>query len=71
MPGTTRSILTSRDAESVANDAVREQALRKVMSAHVGVVRTGDGLKHALGKISDLERDGLADWVGYWVIVTP
>jgi L-aspartate oxidase len=36
---------------------VREQALRKLMSAHVGVVRTGDGLKRALRKIADLERE--------------
>ena len=29
-------------------DAEREQALRKLMTAHVGVVRDGDGLAHAL-----------------------
>ncbi len=44
-------------AETVVNDAVREQALRNLMAAHVGVVRSGDGLKVALRKIADLERD--------------
>ncbi len=44
-------------AETIVNDAVREQALRNLMSAHVGVVRSGDGLKRALRKIADLERD--------------
>ena len=37
-------------ADDTVNDAVREQALRNLMSAHVGVVRSGDGLKHALRK---------------------
>jgi L-aspartate oxidase len=52
-----RSLLAPLGVEAVVNDAVREQALRNLMSAHVGVVRNGDGLKHALRKIADLERD--------------
>ena len=41
----------------IVNDAVRAQALRDLMSAHVGVVRNGDGLTRALRKIANLERD--------------
>ena len=44
-------------AMTLVSDAVREQALRSLMSAHVGVMRTGDGLQLALRKIADLERD--------------
>jgi L-aspartate oxidase len=54
-----RSILAPLGVEHVVNDAVREQALRNLMSAHVGVVRNGDGLKHALGKIAGIERDAV------------
>jgi len=52
-----RSVPAPLGAETVVNDAVREQALRNLMGARVGVVRTGDGLTHALRKIADLERD--------------
>jgi L-aspartate oxidase len=38
-------------------DPAREHALRELMSAHVGVVRNGTGLRHALGEIARLERD--------------
>ena len=52
-----RSIPAPLGADDIVNDAVREQALRNLMSAHVGVVRSGDGLKHALRKIADLARE--------------
>jgi L-aspartate oxidase len=35
----------------------REQALRQLMSAHVGVVRDGAGLTYALGEIARMERE--------------
>jgi L-aspartate oxidase len=38
-------------------DPAREHALRQLMSAHVGVVRNGAGLRHALVEIARLERD--------------
>ena len=56
---TTRSVLTPLGTEKVVSDAARERALRNLMSAHVGVVRTGDGLKHALRRIADLEREAV------------
>jgi L-aspartate oxidase len=56
---TTRSNLMPLGAENVVNDAVREQTLRNLMSAHVGVVRSGDGMKYALRRIADLERDAV------------
>jgi L-aspartate oxidase len=50
-------ISTIGEASTASSDAVREQALRNLMSSQVGVVRTGNGLKQALGKIAALERD--------------
>jgi L-aspartate oxidase len=44
-------------AGRAVTDAVREEALRQLMSAQVGVVRTGQGLRHALARIASLERD--------------
>ncbi len=38
-------------------DPTRERALRDLMSAHVGVIRDADGLKHALAEIARIERD--------------
>jgi L-aspartate oxidase len=35
----------------------REQALRALMSTHVGVIRTTEGLAYALGEIARLERE--------------
>jgi len=37
-------------------DPAREQALRQLMSSHVGVVRRRDALAHALGEIAGMER---------------
>jgi L-aspartate oxidase len=52
----TSSEVIAHGAESVS-DAVREQALRTLMSSHVGVIRSRNGLRHALDRIARLERD--------------
>ncbi|MEA2929148.1 MAG: L-aspartate oxidase [Hyphomicrobiales bacterium] len=46
-----------RRTETMDVDPAREQALRQLMSSHVGVVRDTAGLRHALDKIARLERD--------------
>jgi L-aspartate oxidase len=38
-------------------DPAHEQALRRVMSSHVGVIRDHEGLSHALSEIARMERD--------------
>ena len=43
-------------ALSAPADPAREEGLRKLMSAHAGVIRDADGLKHALREIARLER---------------
>jgi len=48
--------LPNEAAESRLIDAARERALRRLMSAHVGVIRDTDGLKHALVEIAAMER---------------
>ena len=40
-----------------AADPVREQELRALMSAHVGVIRGANGLRYALGEIVRMERE--------------
>jgi L-aspartate oxidase len=42
---------------AVAPAIAPEQGLRQLMSAHVGVVRDGEGLSHALGEIARMERE--------------
>jgi L-aspartate oxidase len=46
-----------RDGATIPIDPARERALRELMSAHVGVIRDVDGLKHALAEITRIERD--------------
>jgi L-aspartate oxidase len=48
---------TPRAVESMIVDPAREQALRNLMTANVGVIRDGAGLRHALAKIARLERE--------------
>lgn len=48
----------SRPAAKVAaTEPARERALRALMSAHVGVIRNGDGLARALAEIARMERE--------------
>jgi L-aspartate oxidase len=44
-------------APGVPADPAREQKLRRLMSQHVGVIRDGDGLRHALTQIARMERE--------------
>jgi L-aspartate oxidase len=53
----TAAVAAALGTETAVDDAVRAQAMRKLMSSHVGVVRSGDGLRLALRKIAELERD--------------
>jgi L-aspartate oxidase len=59
LPVTPRSMRPSvplRMTADLTTDPAREQALRQLMSSHVGVVRNRDGLAHALTEIARLER---------------
>ncbi|MGB9365007.1 MAG: L-aspartate oxidase, partial [Xanthobacteraceae bacterium] len=47
----------SKDVPNRPVDPTREHVLRELMSAHVGVIRDADGLKHALAEIARIERD--------------
>jgi len=44
-----------KDGATIPIDPTRERALRDLMSAHVGVIRDADGLKHALTEIARIE----------------
>jgi L-aspartate oxidase len=46
-----------KDAPVRPLDPRQEDALRDLMSAHVGVIRDADGLKHALAEITRIEHD--------------
>jgi L-aspartate oxidase len=46
-----------KDVPNRPIDPTREHVLRELMSAHVGVIRDADGLKHALAEIARIERD--------------
>jgi L-aspartate oxidase len=50
----------AKDAPARPVEPARERALRELMSAHAGVIRDADGLKHALAEIAALERDNAA-----------
>jgi L-aspartate oxidase len=54
------TIPAPRVGEPTAVDPAREQALRSLMSANVGVMRDGAGLRHALATIARLERESTA-----------
>jgi L-aspartate oxidase len=41
----------------LTTDPAREQALRRLMSSRVGVIRDRDGLAHALTEIARMERE--------------
>jgi L-aspartate oxidase len=41
---------------AATSDPVREQALRRLMSSHVGVIRDRDGMRRALTEIAGVER---------------
>lgn len=43
--------------QTAATEPGRGRALRQLMSAHVGVIRDGEGLRHALTEIARLERE--------------
>jgi L-aspartate oxidase len=54
------AIAPPRAAEPMAVDPPREQALRALMTANVGVIRDGAGLRHALTAIARIERESAA-----------
>ena len=47
----------SGDARPAGAEPVRERALRRLMTDHVGVIRDDVGLEHALAEIAMMERD--------------
>ena len=47
-----------RTTPVATSDPAREQALRRLMSSHVGVIRDHEGLSHALSEIARMEREG-------------
>ena len=50
-------VATPNVIESKSDDAKRERALRALMTANVGVIRDGAGLRHAVAEIARLERE--------------
>ena len=57
LPASRQSVATVGDVNQTVTDPARESALRKLMSANVGVIRDRAGLKRALGDIARIERD--------------
>src|SRR5205807_10297183 len=51
------SDMAHASVRTAAPDLAGEQALRRLMSSHVGVVRNRDGLTYALTEIARMERD--------------